>query len=213
MSKLTAILIFTLCLALPAAGATNFQAQTMKDTLPEVQLEKATLGGGCFWCVEAIYLDVKGVKSVVSGYSGGTAETANYEAVCSGKTQHAEVVQIAFDPQVITFEEILEIFWATHDPTTRNRQGNDVGPQYRSVIFYHSEAQKEAAKRSMTEVAPHIWDKKIVTELSRFERFYEAEEYHQNYYKTVGMRNPYCTFVITPKVEKFRKAFKDKLKD
>jgi peptide-methionine (S)-S-oxide reductase len=123
------------------------------------------------------------------------------------------VVQIAFDPQVITFEEILEIFWATHDPTTRNRQGNDVGPQYRSVIFYHNEAQKAAAKRSMAEVAPQIWDKKIVTELSRFERFYEAEEYHQNYYKTVGMRNPYCTFVITPKVEKFRKAFKDKLKD
>lgn len=213
MSKLTAILIFTFCLALPAARATNFQAQTMKDTLPDALLEKATLGGGCFWCVEAIYLDVKGVKSVVSGYSGGTAETANYEAVCSGKTQHAEVVQIAFDPQVISFEEILEIFWATHDPTTRNRQGNDVGPQYRSVIFYHSEAQKEAAKRSMTEVAPQIWDKKIVTELSRFERFYEAEEYHQNYYKTVGMRNPYCTFVITPKVEKFRKAFKDKLKD
>lgn len=185
----------------------------MKDTLPEAQLEKATLGGGCFWCVEAIYLEVKGVKSVVSGYSGGTAETANYEAVCSGKTQHAEVVQIAFDPQAISFEEILEIFWATHDPTTRNRQGNDVGPQYRSVIFYHSEAQKEAAKRSITEAAPQIWDKKIVTELSRFERFYEAEEYHQNYYKTVGMRNPYCTFVITPKVEKFRKAFKDKLKD
>jgi peptide-methionine (S)-S-oxide reductase len=213
MSKLTTILTFTLCLALSAARASTFQAQTMKDTLPDAQLEKATLGGGCFWCVEAIYLDVKGVKSVLSGYSGGTAETANYEAVCSGKTQHAEVVQIAFDPQVITFEEILEIFWATHDPTTRNRQGNDVGPQYRSVIFYHNEAQKAAAKRSMAEVAPQIWDKKIVTELSRFERFYEAEEYHQNYYKTVGMRNPYCTFVITPKVEKFRKAFKDKLKD
>ena len=184
----------------------------MQDLTTETQLEKATLGGGCFWCVEAVYQDLKGVVSIRSGYAGGTAETAHYEAVCSGTTQHAEVVQIAFDPQFISFAEILEVFWATHDPTTPNRQGNDVGPQYRSVIFYHDEAQRAIAQSSMAEVAPQLWERPIVTELSPFEHFYEAEAYHQNYYQTVGARNPYCTFVIGPKVEKFRKSFKAKLK-
>lgn len=172
----------------------------------------ATLGGGCFWCTEAVFQEVQGVLSVASGYSGGSAETADYETVCSGTTRHAEVVQVGFDPQVISYEDILEIFWATHDPTTLNRQGNDAGPQYRSVIFCHNEAQREAAERSKAEVAPQIWDRPIVTEISPFEAFFPAEAHHQEYYRNVGNRNPYCTFVITPKVQKFRKNFKDRLK-
>jgi methionine-S-sulfoxide reductase len=175
-------------------------------------LEIATLGGGCFWCVEAVFQLVQGVEKVESGYSGGTRETADYKAVCSGTTRHAEVVQVHFDPAVITYEEILQIFFATHDPTTLNRQGNDRGPQYRSVIFYHSGEQKAVAERVMQEFAPTLWDDPIVTELSPLDAFYGGEEYHQNYYRNVGDRNPYCSFVITPKVSKFRKQFADKLK-
>ena len=175
-------------------------------------LQIATLGGGCFWCTEAVFQLVTGVHNVSSGYSGGRVETANYKMVCSGTTRHAEVIQIAFNPQLITFEEILEIFWTTHDPTTLNRQGNDAGPQYRSVIFYHNEEQRLIAERSIQEVASKLWDDPIVTELSPFEEFFVAEEYHQDYYQNVGNRNPYCTFVITPKVQKLRKSFKNKLK-
>ncbi len=208
------------CLLLVGSISCNAQSDKTMQTHPDVPakdipagMETATLGGGCFWCVEAVYQDLKGVYAVVSGYSGGTAETANYKAVGSGKTDHAEVVQITFDPKVVSFAEILEVFWTVHDPTTLNRQGNDVGPQYRSVIFYHNDAQKRVAQQSKKEVATKIWDKPIVTEIAPFKAFYEAEDYHQNYYNLVGDRNPYCTFVITPKVEKFRKMFKDKLKD
>lgn len=176
-------------------------------------LEVATLGGGCFWCVEAVYQNLNGVHSVVSGYSGGSAETANYKSIGSGRTEHAEVIQIQFDPKTVSFEEILEVFWHVHDPTTLNRQGNDVGPQYRSVIFYHSKEQKQTAEQSKKEVAPELWDKPIVTEISAFKAFYEAEAEHQDYYNRVGDRNPYCTYVITPKVQKFQKVFKDKLKE
>jgi peptide-methionine (S)-S-oxide reductase len=201
-----------------SCSAQNDRKMSYHKDLPDAQIpaegvETATLGGGCFWCVEAIYQDLKGVLSVVSGYSGGSAATANYKAVCSGETDHAEVIQITFDPKLITFEEILEIFWTVHDPTTLNRQGNDVGPQYRSVIFYHSPAQKDAAQRSKKEVAPQYWTRPVVTEISPFKAFYKAEEYHQDYYNLVGERNPYCTVVITPKVEKFRKTFKDRLKE
>lgn len=175
-------------------------------------LEIATLGGGCFWCVEAVYQSVQGVEKVKSGYSGGTAETADYKTVCSGTTDHAEVVQVHFDPAIISYSEILEMFWTAHDPTTLNRQGNDVGPQYRSVIFYHSEAQKAAAGKSIQEVAATLYDQPIVTQVAAFETFYDGEAYHDNYYNKVGNRNPYCTFVITPKVNKFRKKFKDRLK-
>lgn len=175
-------------------------------------MELATLGGGCFWCTEAIFQRVEGVHSVVSGYSGGDEATANYQQVCSGMTKHAEVVQVKFDPSVIAYEEILEIFFSTHDPTTLNRQGNDVGPQYRSVIFYHSPKQKEIAEKVKAEVATEIWDDPIVTEISPFETFYGGEAHHQNYYNKVGQRNPYCSFVITPKVNKFRKKFAHKLK-
>ncbi len=183
-----------------------------KDTIPASSFEVATLGGGCFWCVEAVYQSVEGVQSVVSGYAGGTKETANYKAVCSGATDHAEVIQVTFDPKLVTYADILEMFWTAHDPTTLNRQGNDVGPQYRSVIFYHDEEQKRIAEQSKKEVATQVWDKPIVTQIVPFEAFYEAEDYHQDYYNNTGDRNPYCTYVITPKVQKFRKVFKDRLK-
>lgn len=179
----------------------------------EKEYEIATLGGGCFWCTEAVYEKIEGVKKVVSGYSGGSSADAVYEKVASGRTQHAEVIQITFDPDVVDFSEILEIFWVAHDPTTLNRQGNDVGPQYRSVIFYHSEEQRIKAERSMKEVAIEIWETEIVTLLEPFEVFYKAEDYHQDYYQKVGARNPYCTFVITPKLKKIDKIFSDKLKN
>ena len=175
-------------------------------------METATLGGGCFWCVEAIYQDVIGVHKVVSGYAGGAVENPTYQEVCSGTTGHAEVVQIVFDPTVISFEEILFIFWRTHDPTTLNRQGNDVGTQYRSVIFYHDEQQKKIAEQSKAETdASNLWADPIVTEIAPLTIFYEAEAYHQNYF-VENPYQPYCIFVINPKVQKFRKSFRNKLK-
>ena len=172
----------------------------------------ATLGGGCFWCVEAIYQDVIGVHKVVSGYAGGEVESPTYQEVCSGTTGHAEVVQIVFDPTVISFEEILLIFWRTHDPTTLNRQGNDVGTQYRSVIFYHDEQQKSIAERSIAETdASDLWPDPIVTEIAPLPIFYEGEAYHQNYF-VENPHQPYCIFVINPKVQKFRKSFRNKLR-
>ena len=175
-------------------------------------METATLGGGCFWCVEAIYQDVIGVHKVVSGYAGGEVENPTYQEVCSGTTGHAEVVQIVFDPTVISFEEILFIFWRTHDPTTLNRQGNDVGTQYRSVIYYHDEQQKEIAEQSMAETeASDLWPYPIVTEIAPLPIFYEGEAYHQNYF-VENPYQPYCIFVINPKVQKFRKSFRNKLR-
>lgn len=175
-------------------------------------LETATFGSGCFWCTEAIFENLKGVQSVVSGYSGGNVPDPSYEAVCTGKTGHAEVCQITFDPGTISYDELLEVFWKTHDPTTLNRQGNDTGTQYRSVIFYHSENQKEKAeyyKEKLNESG--AWKDPVITEISLFNKFYKAEDYHQHYFE----RNPYqgyCSFIIAPKVEKFRKVFKEKLK-
>ncbi|WP_394355067.1 peptide-methionine (S)-S-oxide reductase MsrA [Aquiflexum lacus] len=175
-------------------------------------LEVATLGGGCFWCTEAIYQDLRGVESVLSGYSGGHVDMPTYKQVTSATTGHAEVIQVFFDPTVITFGEILEVFWSTHDPTTLNRQGNDVGPQYRSAVFFHSEDQKKEAefyKNRLTESG--AFNRPIVTEITPFSNFYVAENYHQNYFNDNGMQ-PYCQFVIRPKVEKFKKAFAEKLK-
>jgi methionine-S-sulfoxide reductase len=172
----------------------------------------ATLGGGCFWCVEAVFELIEGVQSVMSGYSGGDQATANYKMVCSGTTKHAEVVQVHFDPKLITYREILEIFFATHDPTTPNRQGNDVGPQYRSVVFYENEEQREIAEEVKADYAPQVWDDPIVTQIVPLEKFFQAEEYHHGYYEKVGGRNPYCSFVITPKVSKARKLFAHKMK-
>lgn len=191
----------------------NAQTKDMKtDKIAATDKESITLAGGCFWCVEAIYQDVEGVYSTVSGYSGGSDIDANYKAVCTGTTGHAEVVQVTFNPKVIALEDILRIFWSTHDPTTLNRQGADVGTQYRSAIFYADDRQKAIAEKSIKEVASTLWDDPIVTTLEPLVDFYPAEDYHQDYYSLVGNRNSYCTFVITPKVTKFRKEFADKLK-
>lgn len=174
--------------------------------------EIAILGGGCFWCVETIFRDVQGVEASVSGYAGGKAETADYESVCSKTTKHIEVIMVQFDPSVITYEEILQIFFSVHDPTTPNRQGNDVGPQYRSAIFYVDDRQREIAERVIKDFAPTLHDDPIVTELHPFAPFYPAEDYHQDYFNKVGDRNPYCTMVVKPKVGKFRKSFSHRLK-
>lgn len=175
-------------------------------------LAVATLGGGCFWCLDAIYRDVQGVERVVSGYSGGHVANPTYEQVCGKRTGHAEVVQVWFNPSVISYDEILYIFWRIHDPTTLNRQGNDVGPQYRSIILYHDETQKAAAERTRAEAeAAAVWPDPIVTEIVPFEIFYEAEGYHQDYF-TNNPYQPYCVYVVDPKVRKFRKSFQDKLK-
>ncbi len=172
----------------------------------------ATFGGGCFWCTEAVFERLNGVIKVESGYSGGTVPNPTYEAVCTGNTGHAEVIQITYDQSIISYEELLHVFFKTHDPTTLNRQGADVGTQYRSVIFYHDEEQKKIAEIVKHELdSAKIWDNPIVTEISQFEKFYIAEEYHQNYYDN-NSNQPYCSFVITPKLEKFEKVFKDKLK-
>jgi len=178
----------------------------------EAKMEMATFAGGCFWCTEAVFLELKGVEAVVSGYIGGKTINPTYKEICQGDTGHAEAIQITFDPNVISFGELLELFFATHDPTTLNRQGNDVGTQYRSEIFYHNEEQREISEdfiRFLTQEA--VFDKPIVTKVSPASIFYDAEEYHQNYYnqnKTQG----YCAFVITPKIDKVRQYFKEKLK-
>lgn len=171
-----------------------------------------TLGGGCFWCIEAALGQIEGIQQATSGYAGGRADTANYRSVCSGTTGHAEVVQITYDPAIITTEEVLEIFFTAHDPTTPNRQGNDVGPQYRSVIFYHDADQKTAAEKVIRETASHMYDAPIVTEVAPLEAFYPAEAEHQDYYERVGNRNPYCTFVISPKVNKVRKKYAHRIR-
>ncbi len=175
-------------------------------------LEVATLGGGCFWCLEAVYDELKGVVEVVSGYSGGHVLNPTYEEVCGKQTGHAEVVQMTFDPSVISYREILEVFFTIHDPTTLNRQGNDLGPQYRSVIFYHSPEQKTVAGEVMQALTEaRVWENPIVTELAAFDRFYPAEDYHQEYFKR-NPYQPYCAFVVGPKVAKFRKQYFDRLK-
>jgi len=171
--------------------------------------ESIVLGGGCFWCVEAVYVELKGVKRVVNGYAGGTEATANYEAVCSKATDHVEVILVEFDPSVISTRQIIEVFFAVHDPTTPNRQGNDKGPQYRSAVFYTTEEQRQITEEIMTNTVPGLYDAPAVTEVRPFEPFYFAEDYHQDYYRKVGARNSYCSFVITPKVGKFRKQFAD----
>ncbi len=175
-------------------------------------LSTATFGNGCFWCTEAIFQQLKGVESVASGYSGGHVNNPTYREVCNGTTGHAEVLQVQFDPSVISFETLLQVFFTTHDPTTLNRQGADVGTQYRSVIFFHDEAQRQMAEKVKKEFAPTIWDDPIVTEIAALSKFYKAEDYHQNYFND----NPgqgYCRAIINPKVQKFRKEFAALLKE
>ncbi len=174
-------------------------------------MEVATLGAGCFWCVETVYNLMQGVESAISGYAGGKTKNPTYKEVCSGMTGHAEVVQVTYDPKVISYSEILEIFWTCHDPTQLNRQGNDVGTQYRSVIYYHDEGQKTIAEQSMKELAPTIWSGTIVTELSPMPEFYAAEDYHQDYFNQ-NPQNGYCAAVVSPKVSKIRKKYAHRLK-
>lgn len=177
------------------------------------RIEQATLGGGCFWCLEAVYQDLKGVQKVVSGYTGGKIKNPSYREVCSGLTGHAEVVQITYDADTVTYEELLEIFWRLHDPTTLNRQGNDKGTQYRSVIYYHDEQQHELAEASFKHYdATDLWSDPFVTEISPLGTFYPAEEYHQNYYKN-NPNQGYCTYVVRPKVEKMNALYKERLKE
>lgn len=175
-------------------------------------LETISLGAGCFWCVEAIFEQLKGVISVESGYMGGQLLNPTYEDICTGQTGHAEICKITYDPKIIAFDEILEVFWQVHNPTTLNRQGNDVGTQYRSVIFYYTQKQKETAllyKNELKKIG--AWDDEIITEISENSTFYKAEDYHQDYYNN-NKDKPYCTMVVKPKQEKFKKLFKDKLK-
>lgn len=173
--------------------------------------EVATLAGGCFWCTEAVFVDLNGIERVESGYSGGTVENPGYRQVCTGTTGHAEAVQITYDPTVISYKEILQIFFTMHDPTTLNRQGADVRTQYRSVIFYHNQEQKAIAEQTIKETeAANIWDGPIVTQVEPFKSFYKAEDYHQNYFKN-NQSQPYCQMVIAPKIAKLRKQYREKL--
>ena len=174
--------------------------------------EVATLAGGCFWCLEAVYKTLRGVTGVVSGYAGGDVLNPTYYQVCEGTTGHAEVVQITFDPRAVTFRELLEVFFTIHDPTTLNRQGADIGTQYRSAVFYHTPEQRETAKQLIAELdSAHIWDAPIVTEVAPLKTFYPAEDYHQNYFDN-NPTQPYCRAIVAPKVAKFRKQFLEKLK-
>ena len=176
------------------------------------QLAVATLAGGCFWCLEAVFDELKGVESVESGYSGGTVPNPSYAQVCDGNTGHAEAVQIIFDPQVLSYHDLLTVFFAIHDPTTLNRQGADAGTQYRSAIFYHDEEQKKMAGQVLQEIADsQIWSNPIVTELTPFDQFYPAEDYHQEYFAHNSFQ-PYCRIVIAPKVSKFRMQFMERLR-
>jgi peptide-methionine (S)-S-oxide reductase len=176
------------------------------------QQEVATLGGGCFWCLEAVYNQMEGVEAAISGYMGGHVANPSYKAVCGGTTGHVEVVQVTFDPAVTTYREILEVFFAIHDPTSRDRQGNDAGPQYRSVIFYHTEPQRETAEAMIRELdAERIWSRPIVTDVREAETFYPAEDYHQEYFAN-NPSQPYCAYVVAPKVAKFREKFAAKMR-
>ncbi|MEO6000041.1 MAG: peptide-methionine (S)-S-oxide reductase MsrA [Chitinophagaceae bacterium] len=175
--------------------------------------DTATLGTGCFWCTEAIFQQLKGVLKVTAGYSGGHVKNPTYDEVCAKNTGHAEVVQVIYDPSIISYDELLQVFWETHDPTTLNRQGNDIGPQYRSVVFYHNSKQKGKADHYKEELEKsNCWDKKIVTAVEPFQNFYSAESHHQNYFNN-NSSQPYCYFVIRPKLEKLAKVFKDKVKN
>jgi len=191
------------------SNSTHAMGNKMDDNK---KFQTATFGSGCFWCTEAIFQNLKGVSSAISGYSGGTLENPTYKDISSGETGHAEVIQILYDPDIISFTKLLEVFWKTHDPTTLNRQGADVGTQYRSVIFYHNDEQKKLAEEYKSKLEKeNIYHNPIVTEITKFSNFYEAENYHQDYYE-LNKREPYCNFVITPKLEKFKKVFKDKIK-
>ncbi len=185
---------------------------TIDDRSNGSRREVATLGGGCFWCLEAVYQELRGVEKVESGYSGGHVPDPTYREVCSETTGHAEVVQVTFDPELVSYRDVLEVYFTIHDPTTLNRQGADVGTQYRSVIFYHDDEQRRVAEAVITDLESEgIWSNSIVTEVAPFDEFYVAEEYHQDYFRNNGFQ-PYCQVIIAPKVAKFRKLHLDRLK-
>ena len=218
MKTLLILLCFSFSSILAQGQSQKQSKEKIMQEIPKTSIkipegyEMATLASGCFWCIEAIYQELKGVEKVKSGYSGGHIDTPTYRQVTSGTTGHAEGIQFVFDPKLITFSEILEIFWSTHDPTTLNRQGADVGPQYRSAVFYHSESQRQEAeffKKKLDDSG--AFNRPIVTEITPFNNFYVAEDYHQNYFNDNGMQ-PYCQIVIRPKLEKFKEAFAEKLK-
>ena len=217
MKPITTFILTLIAVFLIGCSFTNKEQSSGKvkkesmDKITSSNLDTAVFGAGCFWCVEAIFEELKGVQSVEAGYSGGTVKNPSYEQVCTGTTGHAEVARIIFDPSVISYDDLLEVFWTTHDPTTLNRQGADVGEQYRSVIFYLNDAQKESAEKSKKDVATKIWDDPIVTSIEPLKGFYIAEDYHQDYYNNNSSQS-YCQYVINPKLEKFRKKFKEKLK-
>lgn len=189
------------------------QNQSAAGTPASSKLEKATFGSGCFWCTEALFQQLRGVESVVSGYSGGKVDNPTYEQICTGRTGHAEVIQITYDPKQISFDDLLKVFWQTHDPTTLNQQGADKGTQYRSAVFYHNDEQRKVAEGYKAQLdKSKTFDAPIVTEITKFEKFYPAENYHQKYFQTNPAQS-YCAFVIRPKVEKFRKEFKELLED
>jgi len=218
--SLTLLFAFNMCIWLTACAqqhpekSKTFQQMNQSQNHPATgkHIDTATFGAGCFWCTEAQFQQLEGVEKVESGYAGGHVANPTYKQVCTGTTGHAEVTNIYYDPSRISFDELLAAFWVAHDPTQLNRQGNDVGTQYRSVIFYHNEAQKEKAeeyKRKLNE--EHAYTSDVVTEISPYTKFYKAEDYHQNYYNENGAQ-PYCMMVIRPKMDKFEKVFKDKLK-
>ncbi|HNT80582.1 MAG TPA: peptide-methionine (S)-S-oxide reductase MsrA [Bacteroidia bacterium] len=187
-------------------------SESKNEILSSDQLDTATFGAGCFWCVEAIFQQVKGVEHVESGYAGGHIKNPSYEMVCSGKSGHAEVIQLLYNPQLISYDELLEIFWKTHDPTTLNRQGADVGTQYRSSVFYHNEEQKTKAEYYKNKLNEEkAYDDAVVTTIEAYTNYTKAEKYHQDYYNQ-NQNQPYCSFVIQPKLDKFKKAFQSKLK-
>jgi peptide-methionine (S)-S-oxide reductase len=208
------VLIMSVIILFTACSNTNTNTAKLMDEEISMNenVQTATFGAGCFWCVEAVFQELKGVLSVKSGYMGGQTKNPTYKEICTGLTGHAEVIQLTFDPKVIQYKDLLAAFWQSHDPTTLNRQGADVGTQYRSVVFYHNDEQKKEAefyKQNLTQ--ENAFGKPVVTEITAASTFYIAEDYHQNYYNENGSA-PYCQFVIAPKLDKFRKAFADKLK-
>ncbi len=213
----TYLLFHSLCtlFALPSCAEQKSQSAVIMETNTtqvSPHTDTATFGSGCFWCSEAFFQRVNGVEKVISGYSGGTVPNPSYDQVGTGTTNHAEVVQVIYDPSKVSFDELLEVFWKTHDPTTLNRQGNDVGTQYRSVIFYHNEEQKQKAEHYKEELDKSgAWNKPIVTKIEPFTKFYAAENYHQNYYNN-NPRQMYCQYVIRPQLEKFERVFKEEMK-
>ncbi|RME03145.1 MAG: peptide-methionine (S)-S-oxide reductase [Planctomycetota bacterium] len=209
----TLLCLFLLsCQQNPPNPTHNTETKNVKKSTTPTPKALATFGGGCFWCTEAIFERIQGVENVISGYAGGSTKNPTYEQVCSGKTGHAEVVQITYNPNIISYVKLLEIFWKTHDPTTPNQQGNDIGPQYRSIILYHNEKQKQLALEFKQKLeAAKIWPKPIVTEIVPLQHFYPAENYHQNYYQHHPNQG-YCQFVITPKIKKLEQIFAPYLK-